>query len=130
MSETLTELQSAWMQKVLEHQENLRDLIANYHPAMNQPKKNLPITAPNAERACEVVRDSIRTKEPHNPLERWDKAIQEKNIPEIDSLLNGAWFGVPESTSCWGIPGFKEAVDLMDDPPYERGDYDDDDNAA
>jgi hypothetical protein len=124
MSEALTELQSTWMQKVLEHQKNLRDLIANYHPAMNQPKKNLPITAPNAERACEVVRESIRTKEPQNPLERWDKAIQEKNIPVIDSLLNGAWFGVPESTYCWGIPGFREAVDLMDDPPYERGDYD------
>lgn len=33
-----------------------------------------------------------------------------------------AWFGVPESTSCWSIPGFGQAVDLLDDPPEDQED--------
>ena len=33
------------------------------------------------------------------------------------SLLNSAWFGVPESTQCWKLEGFKEAIDLLEDPP-------------
>lgn len=146
MSEALTELESTWMQKVLDNATTLRQFVADWHPSARQPKAiqresvlltngdavaisvpeaSMPITAPNAELACQTVRTKIRQEQPQNPLERWDKAVEEKNIAEIDSLLNGAWFGVPESTSCWSIPGFKEAVDLMDDPPYERGDGDD-----
>lgn len=31
--------------------------------------------------------------------------------------MSETWFGVPESTLCWQIQGFKEACDLLDDPP-------------
>ena len=89
----------------------------------------MTITAPNAEQAAHAVRRAIANEEADkpSPLERFDKALQDKNIGEINSLLNeinsllnSAWSGVPESTSCWRIPGFKEAVDLMDDLPEEE----------
>jgi hypothetical protein len=113
-------------------------LIADYHPSARRPAAlkreavlmtdgeavivdaaTMPITAPAAEQACQHVRTQIRKEEPDDPLTRWDRAITSGDIGEIDSLLNGAWFGVPESTGCWNIPGFNEAVDLMDDPPME-----------
>lgn len=78
---------------------------------------SMPITAPNAEMACREIRHDIRAKEPSDPLSRWDKALSDGDVGEIMSLLDGAWFGVPESTDCWNIPGFAVAVNLLDDPP-------------
>lgn len=135
-----TQTQNPWLQKVKDNAAVLRQLVADWHPSARQPKAiqrqaviftdggavainvpeaYIPITAPNAEQACRNVREKIRQEEPQNPLDRWDKAIKEENVGEISSLLSGAWFGVPESTSCWQIPGFAVACDLLDDPPDE-----------
>jgi len=46
--------------------------------------------------------------------------LDAQDISKAMKLLNDAWFGVPESTDCWQIYGFKEAVDLLDDPPEEE----------
>ncbi len=76
------------------------------------------ITAPMAEVACSVVRDRIREeKVDMDPVAAFDVALTDGNVDATVELLNGAWFGVPESTSCWRLTGFKEAVGLLDDPP-------------
>lgn len=106
-----------WLEKVEENKVVLRELIADWHPAARSMKAkiSMPITARAAERACETVREQIRNTEPEDPCERWDKAVAAGDLGELNSLLNAAWFGVPESSSCWSIPGFAEAVDLMED---------------
>lgn len=129
-----------WLNKVNSNAALLRSFVGNWHPsarspraiqresvllsdggavAVDVPEASMPITAPNAEMACQNIRESIRREEPQDPLERWDKAIAAGDISTVITLLDGAWFGVPESTSCWSIPGFKEAVDLMDDLPEQ-----------
>jgi hypothetical protein len=113
---------SEWLQKVHEHSKDLRQLIEDYHPSALHRGGRLPIgpiTAPGAEEACANVREKIKAEEPGDPLVRWDRAMADGDVGEIMSLLNSAWFGVPESTSCWEIPGFGVACDLMDDPPEE-----------
>jgi hypothetical protein len=75
------------------------------------------ITAPAAERACEEVRQRIKDQNDSDPLERFDTALEAGDWRTVYSLLDQAWFGVPETTSCWRIDGFTQAVDLMDDPP-------------
>jgi len=114
---------SRWLQKVLENAAALRELVANYHPSTRvaKPFPVGPITAPAAEMACENVREMIRNRETDDPLTRWDKAIVAEDVGTLISLLEGAWFGVPESTGCWNIPGFNVAVDLLDDPPEADG---------
>ena len=79
-----------------------------------------PITAPAAEEACANVRKMIQKEQPDDPLARWDEALAKGDVNEIYSLLSDVWFGVPESTGCWSIPGFGLACDLMDDPPEEE----------
>jgi hypothetical protein len=80
------------------------------------------ITAPAPEVACQNIREMIAQEEPDDPLKRWDKALSDGDVGTLASLLDGAWFGVPESTECWNIPGFNEAVNLLDDPPEETED--------
>lgn len=115
---------SRWLGIVNDHASELRELVANYHPSATAPRrKRMPITTTAPEAACEMIREQIKAEAPTDPLARWDKAISEQNISEINSLLNDAWFGVPESTECWSIPGFGIACDLMDDlPEPEEGD--------
>lgn len=107
---------SLWLDAVNENKEDLRQLVRNYHPASSTGRReNLSITAPGAEAACVAVRELIAKESPDvSPVELFDEALKAGNIPKIYGLLNSAWFGVPESTSCWSIPGFRVAVDLLD----------------
>lgn len=120
-----------WIAQARQHRDLLVDLVGTYHPAMypapkpegargrlvGQPPGNLPITAPNAEAACMMIREKIREETEESPIGALKDALDAGDVDKVNSLLSSAWFGVPESTSCWQIPGFKEAVDLMDDPP-------------
>jgi hypothetical protein len=74
------------------------------------------ITAPQAERACEMVRQQIRANSLDNPEIQFDIALTKQDTEAINDLLSSTWFGVPESTSCWGIEGFSVMCDLLDDP--------------
>jgi hypothetical protein len=110
-----------WLAKVETNKDALRNLISGYHPAnlfprSPQSKMDATITAPNAERACEIVREQIRKESFERPDIQFDIALAKQDHETISSLLSAAWFGVPESTSCWGIEGFNVAVDLLDDP--------------
>ena len=110
-----------WMDKVRMNQDALRELIYNYHPSSRKPNRAaLPITAELTEAVCVSARKAIKQRHPDNPVTQFDLAVQANDTRKLMSLLDGAWFGVPESTSCWGIAGFPEAVDLMDDPPDQE----------
>ena len=114
-----------WLQKAKDNKDVLRGLIASYHPINLRPhaptdKLAVDITAPQAERACEIVRDLIRKESLDCPEIQFDIALQKGDIGTIYSLLQSSWFGVPESTSCWRIPGFGIACDLLDDPVEEE----------
>ena len=132
-----------WMATVREHKDNLRQLILDWHPVSRitqhrdkthvllddelievSAPHGMPITAPTAEMACQTVRRKIIAEEgdKQSPVERFETALAAENVSEIMSLLSSAWFGVPESTDCWRIPGFSVACDLMDDPPEVQHD--------
>ena len=114
----------AWLEKVRQNLPDLLSLIDRYHPVNRRPRRDdesmldspMPITAVQAERACEVVRGLIRKVSLDRPDVRLNTALQNQDYGAIAALLSEAWFGVPESTDCWRIPGFSVAVDLMDDP--------------
>lgn len=117
-----------WITEARQVRPQLRSLIENYHPiaverAMMQMRQlerpaRTVITARNAEAACANIRHDIIAKgKDRDPLAEFETALADGDIGTLLSLLNETWFGVPESTSCWSIKGFSEAVDLMDDPP-------------
>lgn len=107
-----------WLAEVDKNKDVLRQFISQFHPGMPTfMRKTAHITAPNAEAACQNVRSQIKRNTISNPLEDFDEAIKNKDWHKINSLLNSAWFGVPETTSCWLYTGFTEAVRLMEDTP-------------
>lgn len=108
-----------WLDKVLRHKDILSDFLANYHPrhSNHQEIPDMVVTAAGAEEICETVRRRERNKGPMDVVKAFHTALDNGNVVEIYSLLQTAWFGVPESTECWYIDGFKEAVNLLDDPP-------------
>lgn len=112
-----------WLEKAREHQAILTTFIADWHPARPSEKslfgEHYRITASIAETACVAVREKIKEEEISKPapVQRFLTALETDDVDEAYSLLNSAWFGVPESTSCWRIPGFSRAVDLLEDPP-------------
>ena len=103
-----------WLDKARLYAPQLRELLKDFHPS--QPRKAIgPITAPQAEDACEIVRRSIAAKKPNiNPVVEFNKALAASDIAAVNSLLNEAWFGLPETTACWRVPGFNEAIELME----------------
>jgi hypothetical protein len=109
-----------WMIEVVENKETLLSLIRNYHPSSQErgrPRYYGRITAPEAEQACQNIREKIREENSDNPVTRFEAALLNNNAIEVIRILEEAWFGVPESTGCWSITGFPQAVDLLDDPP-------------
>lgn len=116
-----------YLKQVREHEQKLRSFVSVWHPASRAKRPKLRITAKAAEAACAGIRNEIAAEGVLvlTPAERFDKALREGNAREIDDLLNSAWFGVPESTECWNIEGFSQAVDLMGDPPYDEEEEED-----
>lgn len=112
-----------WLEYARINGDLLTQFIKDWHPASKTKvnKTNMRITAAGAEAACETIRESIAAKEAGNiaPEERFALALVSGDTSKITSLLNSAWFGVPESTACWQIAGFKEAVELIEQVPEE-----------
>lgn len=114
-----------WFIEANGSRDKVKSLIRDYHPIYRQAgrRRNIDfITAPNAEAACTIVRKQIQdsTPEGFNPVDEYQKALDKQDIDMAMKILNEVWFGVPESTTCWQLTGFREAVDLMDDPPEEK----------
>jgi hypothetical protein len=108
-----------WLEQFNQNKEKLTNFVSRWHPGSSNYGNEdvlLPITA----NAPESMRQSLLSKtQPVNIQSRWEKAVKEQDYAEIMSMLGSAWMGVPESTSCWYLEGFKEAVDLLDDPAEE-----------
>ena len=110
-------LKNEWMDKVRENWDALVDVVMQYHPCAHYSPAPMSITADNAEIACEMVRRHISSEEQPVTVERLERLRDEENVDELSNLFSSAWFGVPESTECWGIEGFGELVELLEDPP-------------
>ena len=112
-----------WLNQATANRAKLASLLTNWHPRSVKVGHDMKITARGAEQACEVVRGIIRQQGQNkpNPVEAFYEALDADDYITILTLLNEAWFGVPESTSCWNIEGFTEAVNLMEDPPEIDG---------
>lgn len=109
-----------WIEYAKTHKDKLITFIRDWHPSSNGKVQyhELDITAKNAERACQIVRDKIQKEgKEKSPVEQFEFALASNDIQVINSILNSAWFGVPESTGCWNQVGFREAVNLMDELP-------------
>jgi hypothetical protein len=112
---------SEWLNKCKLHREELRSIVGNWYPYRIE-KSDMIITAPLAESACNVVRNQIIEDTKSILLEpeiRFDAALLDNNAGELHSLMQATWFGIPESTSCWSLHGFRPLVDLLDDPPED-----------
>lgn len=112
-----------WLKQCRAHQTVLRSVVEQYYPTKNRRETSMEITASRAEIACQNVRDIIIRRDGNvrvlKPEIRFDSALANNDAADLYDLLSSTWFGVPESTSCWDIVGFKELVDLLDEPPDE-----------
>lgn len=116
-----------WLADARAHADDLRALIVASHPAMKTYHPLLPITAEMPERASHGIRAAIADKyDPlrigqdvpaEHPIVVFDQALAAGEVSTLMTVLSEAWFGVPESTSCWSVRGFAAAVNLLDDPP-------------
>lgn len=110
---------SDWLAQAKRDETRLTALLRAYHPAAPGEKRELPITAGRTEAFAQRVRQRIAAAAPYDPVATFQSALAADNVTIVTRLLNEAWFGVPESTDCWSVPGFSEAVALLEDPPDE-----------
>lgn len=70
------------------------------------------------QRPLQVLREAMSERDDNkgDPVTRFNAALSAGDVGAIMTVLNEAWFGVPESTSCWRIQGFAEAVGLLEAP--------------
>lgn len=109
-----------WIETAKAEMELLCNFIGNWHPASKTRKPEpMTITAPDAEILRRQIEDKIAKRDQTDPVVRFRGAIKLGCIGDAIAILSDAWCGVPESTSCWRIPGFARAVDLMDDLPED-----------
>jgi len=111
---------SEWTEIIDKHWDDLKSLVMDYHPRANYNPQEMPITAEGAEMACEVVRRQIASEGSPVTEDLLENLKSQGNADELMSLFGSAWFGVPESTSCWSIPGFREMCNLLEDPLDEE----------
>lgn len=115
-----------WWELLNKNLEDVRMLVHNYHPAMHAHRKPMKITAPNAEEACEKIRKQL-AKRGSSPVDDFNMALEAKDGPAMVSLLNGAWFGMPEAFEVRSEPGFHVLCDLCSEGcVLHEGDYDGD----
>lgn len=109
-----------WIETAKREMEVLCRFIAKWHPGSKTRKpESMTITAPDSENIRRMLEPSV-AEESTDPAMEFRQAIQAEDVGKATTVLQGAWFGVPESRACWQIPGFARAVDLMDDPPEEE----------
>lgn len=113
----------SWLNYVEQNKNSLLLLISRFHPTSNQGCSNLEITAATAEKMCSALRKIIKNDLNYSlgksVAQLFEEAIINKDTNLISVILYETWVGVPESTSCWTLTGFKECVELLDDPVEE-----------
>lgn len=90
---------------------DLINCIETFHPNVKSVANDwaYPITAPEAERACEFVRATIDRP---SVLTSATKAKEDRDHRTLNSIFNEAWFGAPESRDVYSVPGFSTLCDL------------------
>ena len=117
-----------WLEQCRQNGSVLLEVVGNYHPYRgNRPHPIGLITAKSAQYACDTICAAIINEESSSldPSARFGVALERGDVEALSVMLSSTWFGVPESTSCWGVTGFKELVNLLDDPPECEDDGDD-----
>jgi hypothetical protein len=100
-------------QTVEQNRDDLIYLVKKYHPIYKN-KHAIPITAQRAEHACEQIRKEIVNEYGGDPPTTMFDYYLEQQSDKIIDLLNGVWFGMPESESVRSEPGFFTLCDLCE----------------
>lgn len=114
-----------WFDKAEKYKDVLLKLISAFHPAMYAPMvyTTLPITAEGPEKARKNIVEEIKKDHQYDDISvitQFLNSIEEKDYITCGSILNATWFGVPESMAAWNCIGFRECVELLEDPPDEE----------
>lgn len=122
MDETLEAWAARWWANVDAHWANLRALIERWHPSSSQAPEAFPpleVTAARVEPLRQLFAGNIAKESAALPpvADRAEAARAGRDHETFAAILNEAWMGVPESTSCWEIPGFGVLCELCGDPP-------------
>lgn len=62
----------------------------------------------------------------HTPtqLSVWDKAVQDKNVSGLWTMMSDAWYKAPDSSDVYSFPGFSAMCNLLDETvPGFMGDH-------
>lgn len=114
-----------WIDAVLERKADYAEIVSNYHPGAGDRVRTGHITAVAAEEACAAISNKIRSENPGlDPASAFQDALSSRNAEQIYSLMNSAWFGIPEDRELVRrIQGFDAMCDLLSDPwdDEERG---------
>ena len=96
---------------------DLLELCRKYHPNYTQPYK-VPEHMILAEKACESVRNEIRSKSDNEyPIRNMEIARSDRDVVKLQSIANEIWFGMPESPSIRKEKGFFLLCDICSDAP-------------
>ena len=100
----------AFWNYVEKHRHKLEDIVNGYHPSKGRHYSGT-ITAPGAEAARQ---DVVAEVEREGPIDI-KKIIDNRDKDKFLNALNATWFGIPESTDCWNIPGFSELCTICEE---------------
>lgn len=109
-----------FMTKVREHQPVLETYLQQWHPRSRAfvYTDEQHSSAPGAQHACNRVCGQIQ-KQPAvlPPVEAFKAAVEAADVIRTYTLLQEAYFGLPERMDWREHTGAKEAVGLLEDPP-------------
>lgn len=101
----------SWWKSLEDNLADIKSIVMNFYPIGRKSSPDVGISAKGAEAACEVVRGEIAAKG-LDPATEFQEAYAAKDGPRMVSLLNAAWFGMPESMSSRDVPGFHVLCNL------------------
>jgi hypothetical protein len=103
-----------WWACVEAHKDDLRRLVVKFYPIGAESSPDYPISAAAAEAACEKVRKEIAAGPQvfDTPGAAFDHWVEKKDGLELWSIFEATWYGMPESMSVRGEPGFFALCDL------------------
>ena len=110
----------AFLSKCAEHQGRLETYLQQWHPRSREFvfTEEHHASAPGAQFACNRACAKIqKTPAGLPPVAAFKEALEKRDVKVAYSLLNDAWFGLPETTEWRQFEGAREAVGLIEDPP-------------
>lgn len=102
---------ASWWKSLDDNLDDIRSIVLRFYPIGRKSSPEVKISAAAAEAACEIAREQIAAKG-LDPAVEFEQSYAGKDGPRMASLLNAAWFGMPESMSSREVPGFGVFCDL------------------